>query len=147
MLSRLKLPIIRPLCTSLRDYVFPELKEKDLEEEFIHGSGPGGQKVNKSFNCVLLKHKPTGLFVKVHDSRIAMKNQEIARQRLQIHLDNHLNGENSYQAQKKRIEAEIAEKKRAEKDKRREMKEVFKKMLALEEERKKSQENGNQEGR
>lgn len=39
---------------------FPTLKEKDIEEQFIQGHGPGGSNVNKSTNCVLLKHLPTG---------------------------------------------------------------------------------------
>lgn len=39
---------------------YPTLNELDLDEQFIHGSGPGGQAVNKAHNCVLLKHKPTG---------------------------------------------------------------------------------------
>ena len=38
----------------------PKIHEKDLEEQFVSGSGPGGQNVNKSTNCVVLKHKPTG---------------------------------------------------------------------------------------
>ena len=38
---------------------------KDIEESFVKGNGPGGQKVNKSSNCVVLKHKPTGIVVKV----------------------------------------------------------------------------------
>lgn len=46
-----------------------DLHEKDLTEEFIKGFGPGGQKTNKSNNCVVLTHLPTGLVVKVHDSR------------------------------------------------------------------------------
>ena len=41
------------------------LNEKDFEETFIKGSGPGGQAVNKSSNCVQLKHLPTGIIVKV----------------------------------------------------------------------------------
>jgi hypothetical protein len=39
---------------------FPKLKEDDLDEQFIRGTGPGGQAVNKTNNCVLLVHKPTG---------------------------------------------------------------------------------------
>lgn len=39
---------------------FPELVEEELEEQFISGHGPGGSKVNKRANCVLLKHIPTG---------------------------------------------------------------------------------------
>lgn len=38
----------------------PKLDENDLDENFAHGSGPGGQKVNKAHNCVTLVHKPTG---------------------------------------------------------------------------------------
>lgn len=41
------------------------LSEDDLEEKFIKGWGPGGQKVNKSSNCVQLLHKPTGITIKV----------------------------------------------------------------------------------
>ncbi len=42
------------------------LDEKDLEELFIKGGGPGGQKINKSVSCVQLKHKPTGIIIKVY---------------------------------------------------------------------------------
>jgi hypothetical protein len=30
----------------------PVLDEKDLEEKFVRGSGPGGQSINKTANCV-----------------------------------------------------------------------------------------------
>lgn len=39
---------------------FPKLNEDDLEEQFVRGSGPGGQSVNKTSNCVVIVHKPTG---------------------------------------------------------------------------------------
>ena len=42
-----------------------KLHESELEESFIKGSGPGGQSVNKTSNCVQLKHLPTGIVVKV----------------------------------------------------------------------------------
>lgn len=57
--------VIQKARISREAYKFPELKERDLEETFTRGSGPGGQSVNKTANCVLLKHMPTGLFVKV----------------------------------------------------------------------------------
>jgi protein subunit release factor B len=35
----------------------PELSEDDLTETFVRGSGPGGQKVNKTSNRVVLVHE------------------------------------------------------------------------------------------
>lgn len=49
----------------VRLYHEVHLNEDDMEEKFIKGSGPGGQKVNKSNNCVQLIHKPTGIIIKV----------------------------------------------------------------------------------
>jgi len=51
------------------------LRERDLEEKFTKGFGPGGQKTNKSNNCVNLLHKPTGLTVKSHDNRLQQINR------------------------------------------------------------------------
>lgn len=50
---------------SRKSYQFPEIHENELEETFVRGSGPGGQSVNKTANCCVLKHKPTGIIVKV----------------------------------------------------------------------------------
>ncbi|CAL1288306.1 unnamed protein product [Larinioides sclopetarius] len=83
---------------------FPKLEKKDIEEQFIQGHGPGGSNVNKSTNCVLLKHLPTGIVVKCHESRLLQENQKIARERLLSKLDEHYNGDMSVAAQKKRIE-------------------------------------------
>lgn len=44
----------------------PALNEDDLEEQFVRGSGPGGQATNKTSNCVVLKHIPSGIVVKVN---------------------------------------------------------------------------------
>ena len=41
------------------------LIEDEMEENIIKGWGKGGQSVNKSNNCVQLKHKPTGIIIKV----------------------------------------------------------------------------------
>ena len=35
--------------------------ERDIEEHFIKGFGPGGQKTNKTNNCVVIRHLPTGI--------------------------------------------------------------------------------------
>jgi len=58
---------------------FDSIPENDFEEKFIRGSGPGGQKVNKTSNCVELRHKPTGIVVKCHETRSQEKNRAIAR--------------------------------------------------------------------
>lgn len=44
----------------------PVLNEDDLEEQFVRGSGPGGQATNKTSNCVVLRHIPSGIVVKVN---------------------------------------------------------------------------------
>ena len=45
------------------------IKEADLVEKFILGSGKGGQKVNKTSSTVYLKHIPTGTEVKCQRER------------------------------------------------------------------------------
>ena len=34
--------------------------DSEIEESFLKGSGPGGQKINKTSSAVQLKHLPTG---------------------------------------------------------------------------------------
>ena len=52
-------------CISRKSYQFPDIAENDLKEQFVIGSGPGGQAVAKTSNCCVLKHLPTGIVVKV----------------------------------------------------------------------------------
>ena len=49
----------------VRPYHDLTLSEEEIEEKFIKGWGKGGQKVNKTSNCVELHHKLTGITVKV----------------------------------------------------------------------------------
>jgi protein subunit release factor B len=56
--------------------------EKDIVEKFISGSGSGGQKVNKTQNCVYLKHIPTGIEVKCQKDRLRESNRFFARREL-----------------------------------------------------------------
>lgn len=44
----------------------PVLDEDELDEQFVRGSGPGGQATNKTSNCVVLRHVPSGIVVKVN---------------------------------------------------------------------------------
>ncbi len=60
----------------------PVLPESELEETFSHASGPGGQNVNKVATRVSLRHRPTGLFVVVQDTRSQADNRRLARERL-----------------------------------------------------------------
>jgi protein subunit release factor B len=58
------------------------LRETDLAERFITSGGPGGQKVNRTATCVLLRHVPTGLEVKMQQARSQALNRFYARRRL-----------------------------------------------------------------
>lgn len=81
----------------------PLISEDDLEETFVRGSGPGGQAVNKTSNCVVLRHKPTNIVVKCHIHRVATQNRKAAREILLAKLDEKFNGEYSIENQKKRL--------------------------------------------
>ncbi|KAG8276415.1 hypothetical protein J6590_066214 [Homalodisca vitripennis] len=82
----------------------PQIVEEDLEEQFVRGGGPGGQATNKTSNCVILLHKPTGIVVKCHQTRSQDQNRKLAREVLLTKLDNLINGDNSIEAQIKNIE-------------------------------------------
>jgi protein subunit release factor B len=73
----------------------PELVESDLVETFVKGSGPGGQKVNKTSNRVALLHVPTQIRIECQDTRSLQQNRKIARKRLRMKLDDHFNGKQS----------------------------------------------------
>jgi protein subunit release factor B len=49
-----------------------------IEEQFIRGSGNGGQKINKTSNAVLLKYPPLGLIVRCQRERKRSLNRFIA---------------------------------------------------------------------
>ncbi len=68
------------------------IREADLEEHFTRGSGRGGQKVNKTNNCVFLRHIPTGIVIKCHRERERETNRFLARRALCDELDHRLNG-------------------------------------------------------
>ena len=55
------------------------LLESDIEESFVRSSGAGGQKVNKTSTCVVLRHRPTGIEVKCQISRSQAENRFLAR--------------------------------------------------------------------
>ena len=58
------------------------IREEDLIEKFILGSGKGGQKINKTSSCVYLKHIPTGIEIKCQRDRSRTLNRYLARKDL-----------------------------------------------------------------
>lgn len=54
------------------------IHKKDLEEKFIKASGRGGQKVNKTSSAVFVRHRHTGLCVKVGKHRSRHLNRFLA---------------------------------------------------------------------
>lgn len=59
-----------------------EIRDADLTEKFIRGSGNGGQKINKTSSCVYLKHVPSGIEVKCQRERSREINRFLARREL-----------------------------------------------------------------
>jgi protein subunit release factor B len=59
-----------------------EIREEDLIEKFVLGSGSGGQKINKTSSCVYLKHAPSGVEVKCQKDRSREMNRFYARRDL-----------------------------------------------------------------
>jgi protein subunit release factor B len=50
----------------------------DIEERFVRGTGPGGQKINKTSSTVWLRHRPTGVEVRCQRERSQAANREWA---------------------------------------------------------------------
>ena len=59
----------------------------DCEERFVLGSGPGGQKVNKTSSTVQLSHRPSGLEIRMQRERSQTRNRELAWAELAARLE------------------------------------------------------------
>lgn len=75
------------------------IREADLVERFIKGSGKGGQKVNKTSSCVYILHEPTGIEVKCQRERSQALNRFLARRELCERLETKVEGEKSAREQ------------------------------------------------
>ena len=77
-------PLIRPdKAQEIRARLLQHgVRDEDLVEKFILGSGAGGQKINKTASCVYLKHLPSGIEVKCQRSRSRELNRFLARREL-----------------------------------------------------------------
>ncbi len=75
------------------------VREEDLVEKFVLGSGRGGQKVNKTASCVYLRHEPSGFEVKCQPTRSRELNRYYARKTLCERLEEREKGAQSRRQQ------------------------------------------------
>ena len=77
-----------------------DLDPKDVKESITTSTGPGGQNVNKVATAVHLIHEPTGIEVRMQDTKSQAQNREKAWKLLRARL---------FEVQKAKIDAERAE--------------------------------------
>ncbi|KAF3490630.1 peptidyl-tRNA hydrolase [Arthroderma uncinatum] len=58
----------------------PSLDDSEISGSYLKGSGPGGQKINKTNSAVQLIHIPTNTVVKCQATRSQSQNRKIAKQ-------------------------------------------------------------------
>ncbi len=75
------------------------IREDDIIEKFIKGSGSGGQKINKTSSCVYIKHNPTGIEIKCQRNRSRDLNRLLARRELCDRVDELIFGKKSKRQQ------------------------------------------------
>ena len=95
----------------------PTLPDTDLHHVFLKGSGPGGQKINKTNSAVQITHIPTGIVIKSQATRSRSQNYKIARQILAEKIEHLEKGGESRLA--KKVEKKSTQKRSREKKARR----------------------------
>ncbi len=76
------------------------LRLEDIEEQFVKGSGAGGQKVNKTSSVVHLRHVPTGIEVRMQKHREQSRNRASAYKLLILKIEERKKGKESALSQK-----------------------------------------------
>jgi peptide chain release factor len=73
---------------------------EDIDERFVVGGGKGGQKINKTASCVMLKHLPSGTMVKCQKHREQSSNRLSAYKLLILKIEDQIKGAKSDRAKK-----------------------------------------------
>jgi len=76
------------------------VSEDDLHEEFVKGSGSGGQKINKTNSCVQLTYLKTGQVIRCQKTRSREDNRVFARRILLEKLEEEKLGRESEKQKK-----------------------------------------------
>jgi len=96
MLTAYRLKMNLPEKSQLTDAKYQEILHliaklnvnlADIDEKFVHGSGHGGQKINKTSIAVQLKHLPSGIVIKYQQFRERSMNRILALRELLRKLD------------------------------------------------------------
>ncbi|EEP78666.1 predicted protein [Uncinocarpus reesii 1704] len=115
----------------------PTIDESEITGSYLKGSGPGGQKINKTSSAVQLIHLPTNTVVKSQATRSRSQNRKIALQILAEKVELLQKGGQSRAA----IVAQTKQKRKASKTKK-----SKRKYRALEEEKRRRSEDAEQAG-
>jgi len=75
------------------------LREAEIEEHFIRGSGSGGQKINKTSSCIQLIHPASGIEIRCQKTRSQADNRYWARCGLCERIEEQVLGEKSARRQ------------------------------------------------
>lgn len=75
------------------------IREEDITESFIRGSGKGGQKINKTSSCVQLIHAPSGIEIRCQRERSQALNRFHARRLLCDRIEGQILGDLSKEEQ------------------------------------------------
>ncbi len=68
--------------------IFPQ----DITEQFVRGTGSGGQKMNKTSSCVVLRHVPSGVEVRCQKHREQSANRLSAYKLLILKIEEKVKG-------------------------------------------------------
>lgn len=80
-----------------------KIDEKDLEWTTTTSQGKGGQSVNTTYSCVVLKHKPSELTVRCQNERSQLRNKQTALRILRSRLlEQKENAEHAAESQQRR---------------------------------------------